>query len=136
MKKVFLILIIFLKVSSFLSQKSLKIIFSVKDNSLEYKKMITNNIDGDDLYSVIIKVSKIPIKGNNISLDIAGACICPAINLKYKRLSFKKNRTLLERGQESFETVIINNFNKIKYIYVNEDECYLDNVEIILKSLN
>ena len=95
MKKVLLIIIIFFNLSSLLSQKSFKIIFSVKDSSLEYKKLVTNYFN--ESYSIIsilesvgLKAFEIPISGNNISLDIVNACLEPSLTLYYKGLKFKK----------------------------------------------
>ena len=137
MKRVLLIAIIFFKLSSLLSQESFKIIFSVKDSSLEYKKLVTNYVN--ERYSIIesvwLKALEIPITGNNISLDIVNACLEPGLTLHYKGLKFKKKIPGLG-GEENFATRILKNFNKIKYISVYENECGLENVELILKSLD
>ena len=93
MKKVLLIIIIFFNLSSLLSQKSFKIIFSVKDSSLEYKKLVTNyfNESYSIIESVALKAFEIPITGNNISLDILNTCLVPGLTIYYKGLKFKKN---------------------------------------------
>ena len=74
MKKVFL---------NLLSQKSFKIIFSEKDSSLEYKKLVTNYVN--ESYSIIesvaLKAFEIPITANNISLDILNTCLEPGLTI-------------------------------------------------------
>ena len=138
MKKVLLIIIIFFNLSSLLSQKSFKIIFSVKDSSLEYKKLVTNYFN--ESYSIIesvgLKAFEIPISGNNISLDIVNACLEPSLTLYYKGLKFKKKIPGVGVEENVFKTRILKNFNKIKYISVYENECGLEGVELILKSLD
>jgi hypothetical protein len=138
MKKVLLIIIIFFNLSSLLSQKSFKIIFSVKDSSLEYKKLVTNYFN--ESYSIIesvgLKAFEIPISGNNISLDIVNACLEPSLTLYYKGLKFKKKIPRVGGEENVFKTRILKNFNKIKYISVYENECGLEGVELILKSLD
>ena len=138
MKKVLLIIIIFFNLSSLLSQKSFKIIFSVKDSSLEYKKLVTNYFN--ESYSIIesvgLKAFEIPISGNNISLDIVNACLEPSLTLYYKGLKFKKKIPRVGGQENVFKTRILKNFNKIKYISVYENECGLEGVELILKSLD
>ena len=137
MKKVLLIAIVFFKLSILLSQKSFKIIFSVKDSSLEYKKLVTNYVNESysTIESVWLKALEIPITGNNISLDIVNACLEPGLILHYKGLKFKKKIPGIG-GEENFATRIIKNFNKIKYISIYENECGLENVELILNSLD
>ena len=121
-----------------LSQKSFKIIFSVKDSSLEYKKLVTNYFN--ESYSIIesvgLKAFEIPISGNNISLDIVNACLEPSLTLYYKGLKFKKKIPRVGGEENVFKTRILKNFNKIKYISVYENECGLEGVELILKSLD
>ena len=138
MKKVLLIIIIFFKLSSLLSQKSFKIIFSLKDSSLEYKKLVTNYVN--ESYSIIesvgLKAFEIPISGNNISLDIVNACLEPSLTLYYKGLKFKKKIPGVGVEENVFKTRILKNFNKIKHISVYENECGLEDVELILKSLD
>jgi len=138
MKKVLLIIIIFFNLSSLLSQKSFKIIFSLKDSSLEYKKLVTNYFN--ESYSIIesvgLKAFEIPISGNNISLDIVNACLEPSLTLYYKGLKFKKKIPRVGGEENVFKTRILKNFNKIKYISVYENECGLEGVELILKSLD
>ena len=138
MKKVLLIIIIFFNLSSLLSQKSFKIIFSVKDSSLEYKKLVTNyfNESYSIIESVALKAFEIPITGNNISLDIVNACLEPSLTLYYKGLKFKKKIPRVGGEENVFKTRILKNFNKIKYISVYENECGLEGVELILKSLD
>ena len=127
MKKVLLIIIIFFNLSSLLSQKSFKIIFSLKDSSLEYKKLVTNYFN--ESYSIIesvgLKAFEIPISGNNISLDIVNACLEPSLTLYYKGLKFKKKIPRVGGEENVFKTRILKNFNKIKYISVYENECGL-----------
>jgi hypothetical protein len=138
MKKVLLIIIIFFNLSSLLSQKSFKIIFSLKDSSLEYKKLVTNYFN--ESYSIIesvgLKAFEIPISGNNISLDIVNACLEPSLTLYYKGLKFKKKIPRVGGEENVFKTRILKNFNKIKYISLYENECGLEGVELILKSLD
>ena len=121
-----------------LSQKSFKIIFSLKDSSLEYKKLVTNYFN--ESYSIIesvgLKAFEIPISGNNISLDIVNACLEPSLTLYYKGLKFKKKIPRVGGEENVFKTRILKNFNKIKYISVYENECGLEGVELILKSLD
>ena len=95
MKKVFLIVIIFFKLASLSSQKSFKIIFSEKDSSLEYKKLVTNYVNESysTIESVGLKAFEIPITGKNISLDIVNACLEPSLTLYYKGLKFKKKNS-------------------------------------------
>ena len=110
-----------------LSQKSFKIIFSLKDSSLEYKKLVTNYFN--ESYSIIesvgLKAFEIPISGNNISLDIVNACLEPSLTLYYKGLKFKKKIPRVGGEENVFKTRILKNFNKIKYISVYENECGL-----------
>ena len=124
--------------SNLLSQKSFKIIFSQKDSSLEYKKLVTNYFN--ESYSIIesvgLKAFEIPISGNNISLDIVNACLEPSLTLYYKGLKFKKKIPRVGGEENVFKTRILKNFNKIKYISVYENECGLEGVELILKSLD
>ena len=129
MKKVLLIIIIFFNLSSLLSQKSFKIIFSVKDSSLEYKKLVTNYFN--ESYSIIsilesvgLKAFEIPISGNNISLDIVNACLEPSLTLYYKGLKFKKKIPRVGGEENVFKTRILKNFNKIKYIYIIYNNIY------------
>ena len=138
MKKVLLIIIIFFNLSSLLSQKSFKIIFSVKDSSLEYKKLVTNyfNESYSIIESVALKAFEIPITGKNISLDIVNACLEPSLTLYYKGLKFKKKIPRVGGEENVFKTRILKNFNKIKYISLYENECGLEGVELILKSLD
>ena len=138
MKKVFLIAIIFFKLSSLSSQKSFKIIFSEKDSSLEYKKLVTNYVNESysTIESVGLKAFEIPISGNNISLDIVNACLEPSLTLYYKGLKFKKKIPRVGVEENVFKTRILKNFNKIKYISLYENECGLEGVELILKSLD
>lgn len=140
MKKVFLIVIIFFKLASLSSQKSFKIIFSEKDSSLEYKKLVTNYVNESysTIESVGLKAFEIPITGKNISLDIVNACLEPSLTLYYKGLKFKKKIPRVGFEENVFKTRILKNFNKIKYIYINvyENECGLEGVELILKSLD
>ena len=86
MKKVFLIVIIIFK---FIISK---IIFSEKDSSLGYKKLVTNyfNESYSIIESVALKAFEIPITGNNISLDILNTCLEPGLTIYYKGLKFKK----------------------------------------------
>ena len=137
MKNLLLIITIFFNLSSLTSQKSFKIIFSVKDSSSEYKKLVTNYVNKDYsiIESVILKAFKIPITGNNISLDIVNACLEPPLTLYYKGLKFKKK---IPGSVEDnvFKTRIFKKFNKIKYISIYENECGLEDVELILKSLD
>jgi hypothetical protein len=137
MKKVFLIVIIFLKLASLSSQKSFKIIFSEKDSSLEYKKLVTNYVNESysTIESVRLKAFEIPITGKNISLDIVNACLEPSLTLYYKGLKFKKKIPRVGVEENVFKTRILKNFNKIKYISLYENECGLEGVELILKSL-
>tara|TARA_B110000971_G_scaffold7555_1_gene7325 strand:- start:148 stop:453 length:306 start_codon:yes stop_codon:yes gene_type:complete len=83
--------------SNLLSQKSFKIIFSEKDSSLEYKKLVTNYVN--ESYSIIesvaLKAFEIPITGNNISLDILNTCLEPGLTIYYKGLKFKKYQELV-----------------------------------------
>ena len=137
MKRLLLIIIFFFNLSSLSSQKSFKIIFSAKDSSLVYKKLVTNHVneDYDIIESVILKAFKIPITGKNISLDIVNACLEPTLTIYYKGLKFKKK---IPGSVEDnvFKTRIFKNFNKIKYLSLYENECGLEDVELILKSLD
>ena len=120
------------------SQKSFKIIFSEKDSSLEYKKLVTNYVNESysTIESVGLKAFEIPITGKNISLDIVNACLEPSLTLYYKGLKFKKKIPRVGGEENVFKTRILKNFNKIKYISVYENECGLEGVELILKSLD
>ena len=137
MKRLLLIIIFFFNLSSLSSQKSFKIIFSAKDSSLVYKKLVTNHVneDYDIIESVILKAFKIPITGKNISLDIVNACLEPTLTIYYKGLKFRKK---IPGSVEDnvFKTRIFKNFNKIKYLSLYENECGLEDVELILKSLD
>ena len=137
MKRLLLIIIIFFNLSSLSSQKSFKIIFSAKDSSLVYKKLVTNHVneDYDIIESVILKAFKIPITGKNISLDIVNACLEPTLTIYYKGLKFKK-KIPGSIEDNVFKTRIFKNFNKIKYLSLYENECGLEDVELILKSLD
>ena len=113
MKKVFLIVIIFFKLSILSSQKSFKIIFSEKDSSLEYKKLVTNYVNESysTIESVGLKAFEIPITGKNISLDIVNACLEPSLTLYYKGLKFKKKIPRVGVEENIFKTRILIKLN-------------------------
>ena len=113
MKKVFLIVIIFFKLASLSSQKSFKIIFSEKDSSLEYKKLVTNYVNESysTIESVGLKAFEIPITGKNISLDIVNACLEPSLTLYYKGLKFKKKIPGVGVEENVFKTRILIKLN-------------------------
>ena len=95
------------------SQKSFKIIFSEKDSSLEYKKLVTNYVNESysTIESVGLKAFEIPITGKNISLDIVNACLEPSLTLYYKGLKFKKKIPRVGVEENIFKTRILIKLN-------------------------
>ena len=88
-----------------------------------------------DVFSRLMMDRIIFLGTNNISLDIVNACLEPSLTLYYKGLKFKKK---IPGSVEDnvFKTMIFKKFNKIKYISIYENECGLEDVELILKSLD
>ena len=121
-----------------------KAIYSNKDNTYQYKGLVLKihkeQFDDGWIPSIEIKASSITSIYEIVRFTVKNACIPSIITTENKNGIFGGNSLLIENDPDIYGDEItyltLLNFNEIKYIEIYEDECGIDNIDLIIEFFN
>ena len=121
-----------------------KAIYSNEDNTFQYKGLVLKidkeQFDDGWIPSIEIKASSITSIYEIVRFTVKNACIPSIITTENKNGIYGGNSLLIENDPDIYGDEItyltLLNFNEIKYIEIYEDECGIDNIDLIIEFFN
>jgi tetratricopeptide (TPR) repeat protein len=121
-----------------------KLIYSYEDNTYQYKGLVLKidkeQFDDGWIPSIEIKASSITSIYEIVRFTVKNACIPSIITTENKNGIYGGNSLLIENDPDIYGDEItyltLLNFNEIKYIEIYEDECGIDNIDLIIEFFN
>ena len=121
-----------------------KATYSYEDNIYQYKGLVLKiekeQFDDGWIPSIKIKASSITSKYEIVRFTVKNACVPSIITTENKNGIYGGNSLLIENDPDIYGDEItyltLLNFNEIKYIEIYEDECGIDNIDLIIEFFN
>ena len=121
-----------------------KLIYSYEDNTYQYKGLVLKiekeQFDDGWIPSIEIKASSITSIYEIVRFTVKNACVPSIITTENKNGIYEGNSLLIENDPDIYGDEItyltLLNFNEIKYIEIYEDECGIDNIDLIIEFFN
>ena len=118
--------------------------YSYEDDIYQYKDLVLK-IDKDQfdegwIQSLEIKAASVTSKYEIVRFTVKNACVPSIITTENKNGIHRENSLLIENDPDIYGDEItyltLLNFNEIKYIEIYEDECGIDNIDLIIEFFN
>ena len=121
-----------------------KAIYSYEDNTYQYKGLVLKidkeQFDDGWIPSIEIKASSITSIYEIVRFTVKNACVPSIITTENKNGIYGGNSLLIQNDPDIYGDEItyltLLNFNEIKYIKIYEDECGIDNIDLIIEFFN